>query len=285
MRLDWYSSTVNESLRSVLGSMRPFFAYGFDEPVRPFPRYDNAAEFSFDNDRLFRVDEQDGKTCLITASSDTCPGVVEVIRKLWPVHNVSRLDACQDYTGDTVFEDVDALLVDIAMERGTRLDQCGDWLRKTGRTRYVGSRTSVAFLRWYEKGKEQFAHAISGADLPEDFDVTRSRFEVQLRPPSRDKQAAATYTPQDVFAYADWTKYAFGLLSGFDLAPVLKAQRKRSPHERRVLNMCKQYGPTFLAELSRCHGSPDLVVKSLLHTIHEIEDIANRRMTIPKAKQ
>lgn len=286
MRFDWYSATVPVPLSGVLGALRGFFPYGCEEQVRALSRYDDAIESKFGEDRLFRLDGQtDNKCTLITASSDMCPPVVAAIRAVWPDHNVSRIDACQDFVGATVFEDMDALLVDVALDRGLKLDQMGDWHRKTGRTRYVGARSSVSRGRLYEKGWQQFDLAASGrADLPEDFDITRTRLETQLRPPSRDKLAASKYSPDDVVAYADWTKWAHTLMLGFEFAAPLKADRKRSPHDMKKLHMVKQYGRTLIKELELCGGSLHDFGQSLLDTVREIEERSQRCANVARAQ-
>jgi hypothetical protein len=286
MRFDWYSATVPAPLQTVLGALRTFFPYGCEEPVRALPRYDDAVESAFGEERLFRLDGQTEKKCtLITASSDTCPMVVAAIRQVWNDHNVSRIDACQDFTGDTVFEDMDALLVNVALTQGIRLDQAGDWFRKDGRTRYIGARSSISMIRLYEKGWEQYAKAKAGQHgLPDDFDITRTRLETQLRPPSRDKLSASKYTPDDVAAYADWTKWAHTLMLGFELAAPLKAERKRSPHDRKMLHLAKQYGLTLKAELARCGGSLEDLGRSLIDRVDQVEELARRCVAIPKDK-
>lgn len=285
-RFDWYSATVPAPLPVVSRSLATFFPYVFEERVRAISRYDDAVEGVFGDERFYRLDAQSGaQTTLITSSSDNCPSVVAAVRQMWPDHNVSRVDVCQDFTGETVFDDVDALLVSVAVDRGIRLDQCGDWLRRDGRTRYIGSRSSTCMVRWYEKGWEQFAKAASGHEsLPDDFDLTRSRLETQLRPPSRDKLAASKYTPDDVTAYADWTKWAYSLLLGFELAAPLKADRKRSPHDRKMLHLAKQYGLTLRAELSRCGGSFEDFGRSIMDRVADVEALSLRCASIPKPK-
>lgn len=285
MRFDWYSATVPVPLCGVLMALRRFFPYGNEEQVRALSRYDDAIESKFGEDRLFRLDGQtDNKTTLITASSDMCPSVVAAIREVWPDHNVSRIDACQDFVGSTVFEDMDALLVDVALDRGLKLDQMGDWHRKNGRTRYVGARSSVSRGRLYEKGWQQFDLAAAGrADLPDDFDITRTRLETQLRPPSRDKLAASKYSPEDVVAYSEWTKWAHSLMLGFEFAVPLKADRKRSPHDMKMLHLAKQYGRTISKQLELCDGSFELLGKSLFDFVQEIEERSLRCANIARA--
>jgi hypothetical protein len=188
------------------------------------------------------------------------------------------VDVCEDYSGQGVFEQLDGLFVDIAVQHGLRLDQAGDWLRENGRTRYIGSRSSTTMTRVYEKGWQQYADAkANGTKLPEDFDITRTRVETQLRPPSKDKHAAAKYSCADVVAYSTWTRDASERLTGYELAVPLKATKGRSAHDKKMHHLAKQYGLTLRAELARQDGSFELLGKALIDAVNEIQNNAVRR--------
>jgi Replication initiation factor len=285
MREDWYTATVDKPFALVVGALESFFPYVNTEEARPLLRYQFACDGKFGDDRMFRVDGQEIGHTMITASSDTTPMVVKAVRELWPRHRVARVDVCEDYVGDGAFESMDDLLVAVAVEKGLRLDQAGDWLRKNGRTRYVGSRKSTTMVRLYEKGWEQYHHhKARGTAPPDDFDITRTRFETQLRPPSADKEAVATYTPSQVVAYSEWTRHANALMTGFQFAVPARAVKSRSPHERKMANLAKQYALTLTKQLELCDGSYELLGQSLMDVVREVADASDACKRIMKAK-
>lgn len=214
-------------------------------------RYDDAFKCSFANRRVFDINFQrsTGST-LLTTSGQFCPDVVDHFRSVHPVHGVSRIDACVDFTGETVFDQINALMVDIALGKGLKLAKDGDWDRAFGRTTYIGAPKSPVRVRVYEKGVQQFQEAAAlKLPLDDDFDITRSRFEAQLRPKSADKTLVSTYSPSDVIAHSEWTRYAYGLISGCDLAPTLKAAISRTTQEQKEISLVTQYGRILMNRL------------------------------------
>lgn len=287
MRFDWYSATIRHPFENFTQCVTSEFEWAIPESVRPFTRYDRATEFKCGDDRVCRVDFNDATgDALVTASSDNAPRIAAYLRKSWPDHSVSRADVCEDYTGAGVFDRLDSLFVNVAVAEGLRLDQAGDWLRQNGRTRYIGSRSSSTMVRVYEKGWQQVDEAKkTGAGLPDDFDITRTRVETQVRPQSRDKKAAAKYSPADIMAYASWTRKAHSLMAGFELAVPLKQTRARSDHEKKMHHLAKQYGNTIKAELERCHGSFEALGASMFDQVVQVEKHAVRAAHVATAKK
>lgn len=286
MKFDAYVASTPQSLKTVRAQLAHHFRYGLEEQVPANKRYDEAVEVRCGGDRLYRLDGRvkDGAT-LVTMSGDMCADVVPVFRSFFPEHGVSRVDACQDFTGSSVFEDTDAFLVAAALERGLKLDQHGDWHRKTGRTRYLGSTSSPVRVRWYEKGWEQVAKVEAGHYvLPDDFDITRCRLETQYRPASRDKQLVSKYTPDDVAAAAEWTRWAHSMMLGFDLARPQKVGVKRTTHEQKMHHLFVQYGRTLLQHLASCDGIVDDFGRTLLDGIAEHYQQALRVNSVAKPK-
>ena len=286
MRFDWYSATVKGDFENLSASLARDFEWAQLHDVRPFTRYDAAQEFICGDERVVRLDyNHDTESALITASSDNAPRVVNYLRQHYPSHSVSRVDVCEDFTGQGVFEKLDAMFVGVAENEGLRLDMAGDWHRQRGRTRYIGARTSTSMVRVYEKGWQQFEQArAAGTPLPDDFDITRTRVETQVRPHSKDKRSAATYTCADVASYAAWTRHAHSLLAGFELAAPAKDSRARSPHEKKLHHLAKQYARTLRTELERQGGSFELLGKVLIDEVNDIERNALRAAQIAKPK-
>lgn len=287
MRFDWYSATIRHPFENFTKCVAAEFEWALPESVRPFTRYDRATEFKCGDDRVLRADFNDESgDVLVTASSDNAPRIAGYLRKHWPDHSVSRADVCEDYTGTGVFDQLDGLFVGVAVSEGLRLDQAGDWLRQNGRTRYIGSRSSSSMVRVYEKGWQQLDEAKkSGSGLPDDFDITRTRVETQVRPQSRDKKAASKYSVADIMAYATWTRKAHSLMAGFELAAPLKQLRSRSDHAKKMHHLAKQYGNTIRAELERCHGSFEALGASLFDQVQQVEINASRAANVATQKK
>lgn len=287
MKFDAYHASASASLKTVRAELAHHFRYGIEEQVPANKRYDEAIEVRCGGDRLYRIDGRikDGMV-LVSMSGDLCSDVVPVFRNLFPDHGVSRVDACQDFIGPTVFEDTQAFLVDAALIRGLKLDQHGDHYRKTGRTLYLGGTSSAVRVRWYEKGWEQVAKVEAGHYvLPDDFDITRCRLETQFRPPSRDKKLVGTYTPDDVAAAAEWTRWAHSMMLGFDLARPQKVGVKRTTHEQKMHHLFAQYGRTLLQQLANCDGVVDDFARSLLDGVTEHYEQSQRVNSVAKPKQ
>lgn len=286
MKFDYYSATVRHPLKTVADCLAAEFEWAEADEVRPSARYDRAIQFNYADERVCKLEGQDAtQSVLITASGHHTPKMVGYLRNGWPDHSVSRMDVCQDYTGEGVFESMDSTLVRLALDTGIRLDQAGDWHRQNGRTRYVGAPKSPTRVRLYEKGWQMLEEAKRGLrELPDDFDITRTRLEVQVRPQSRDKAKCASYTAAEVMAYAPWTRQAYALLSGFELAVPLKEVRPRSAHHKKLFHLAKQYSRTLLAELSIQDGSFEGLGKRLIDEVHEIERSVRRAAAIAQAK-
>jgi len=140
-------------------------------------------------------------------------------------------------------------------------------------------------VRLYEKGWEQFHRCkATGTCLPDDFDITRTRFETQLRPPSADKQVVGTFTPAQVFAYSEWVRYTHSLMTGFILATPSIAQRSRSPHARKIANLARQYGLTLKKQMEIDGGSYELLGRTLMNAVAEIDQAAEACKRVLKGK-
>jgi len=152
-------------------------------------------------------------------------------------HYVMRCDSALDLRGypdsfDRLAEALGRLCAQININTENR----GDWSTgRKGRTLYLGSRTSDAFLRFYEKGKQ-----LGGAD---DW----LRFEVQAQPSKMNKKMALAYmSPFQVFSSCQIGQAVLGMLG---LEPDLKAisseERERTDKDRALRHMIKQYANTL----------------------------------------
>lgn len=285
MRFDWYSATIKHPFENFIDGVTREFEWALPERVHPYKRYDRATAFDCGDERILRADSnEESGDILVTATSHNAPRIADYLRQLYPDHSVSRADVCEDYTGHGVFDQLDSLFVGFALKGGIKLNQHGDWLRKDGRTRYVGSPSSSSMVRVYEKGWQQYYEAKkTGSPIAEGFDITRTRVETQVRPQSRDKKAAAKYSASDIMSYSTWTREAHSLMAGFQLAAPLKHTRARSDHEQKMCHLAKQYGNTITAELERCHGSFEALGSSIFEHIQQLQRNLSRAGNVAKS--
>jgi hypothetical protein len=102
-----------------------------------------------------------------------------------------------------------------------------------GRTLYLGAPSSAVRVRVYEKWLESPGQYVEGTN----------RVEVQLRPPSRVKEAVSAWSPAQTFCASKVTRSLAEML-GDDLAPKSSLHVKRgTPDLERTLQvMGEQYG-------------------------------------------
>lgn len=173
----------------------------------------------------------------ISVPGAACLAAVPVIRRLWPLHGVSRVDSACDFIAD--FEHLDALALSFAQDRGLSYRLVTD--SDGGATRYIGSPRSELMVRLYKKTEQLRAKHPDQADQVPDGVV---RAEAQARPGKRAlKQAVATFVPDDVWGLAQWSAlFAVSILA---LEPVRTSThfRRSSDWTRSLHWLGQQYGP------------------------------------------
>lgn len=140
-------------------------------------------------------------------AASTASEVYPIFQELYPKHSVSRLDACEDYSGAGTWDKLEALVTEVCSlhkvtmapfgEGHVRPDGTRDATK--GRSWYCGSKNSPFRIVIYEKGLEQIAKGIP--DEP-----TRVRLEVRIRPSSKSKEfvGSSGLMPIDLFGMSRW---------------------------------------------------------------------------------
>lgn len=193
----------------------------------------------------------------VVLTSAACDSLVRVVKDNF-VHGLSRGDVAFDYDYPGAFNEMWPLFHALAKgfkPRPVKVDTRGDWISYTnGRTLSLGSRQSVLYTRFYEKGKEQAAK-----HPDQTFSEDWVRMELEVKPSkSADKLAAALLDP---VALACSTKF------GSDLVLLLLGHADASPLPTRVPStdplywMLRQYGPALSKLLLE---EPNLSVAELL---------------------
>lgn len=211
----------------------------------------------------------------VMASGDDSPRLAEVLRDRWPdQHFVTRADVAWDVRGPRAFHDLRFQLVLAADQHGLKLREIGDPREgaTAGRTVYCGSRSSVTFVRLYEKGLELRGKAAGPAEaekIPEDL----VRLEIEVKPPKLPGRAAvARMEPVDLWGCSRWTKkLAEDVLGVEDLERVALAARRKTDDERVLEHLARQYRMVMTREAERL-GSWDLLGRKFERMTGRIAD-------------
>ena len=240
-RFDWYEMTFDGHDD---GRERSALALALGAELRQLKGRNGYAEawaVVRDGDELARVyghSSRPGEVHIV-ATSESCDEVVPVLRRLWPVHRVSRADSSIDFQAD--FAEQDELALAFAVNAGISFQLITN--SAGGATRYLGSRSSENFVRVYKKSEQLVALHPERADS-----ITAGvvRFELESRPSKREvKERAATMSPDDLWGLGQWTQ-AFALERlGIDAPRVSTHFRKPTDFERTRFHMKKQYSPTW----------------------------------------
>ena len=179
----------------------------------------------------------------IEAKGETTPEVVEAIRRDFPLHSAPRLDVCEDYDQPGAFEALQAV---IRATKGPRVS--GGYVAlpddiERGRTWAAGTRGGVGYIRVYEAGKH-----------PDRVHLGRpnwSRAELEARPHyAKDKAAAATMSPLDVWGVCRWTHQVGERLTSCPINRFEPEIRQYS-HDKTTLYIAR----TFRRHLQEMHAN------------------------------
>src|SRR5690606_24476732 len=153
-------------------------------------------------------------------------------------------------------------------KRPLTLETAGDWITEgspKGRTLYVGSRQSSAFVRIYEKGKQlRGAHP----DQAEKYSPGWVRVEFEVKPQKQAGWEFATRSPIEVWGAAAWSRQLHKAMFGGDLEPAPVTYERAPDDERAWRFMLKQYGPLLRRryDLAR-EAMPDAKAEALWQQI------------------
>lgn len=264
MRFDWYQASIpNAHAMAVMEALAKSEYYGDWEESRPIKGYDAGAQFIVGGEVLFRINhggqnEQYGPNVL--ASGTAAPKLADVIRKHFPEHRVSRVDACEDFHSEKVYDYLRKKALKIAKEHKVKVreivkpvEACDD-----GRTLYLGSTSSSVASRIYEKGKQ--------LGIGKEW----VRAEIQVRPQKLMKDCAAKLTPVQVWGLAHWSIDVARVLGNKDLKKVDVQVYQPSDHERAYRFMLKQYRKV-LERMLADHGSPEAVGGQIFMDLAEMD--------------
>lgn len=167
--------------------------------------------------------------------------VAEIVRAWSPDHKVSRFDVCLDVSGQGLFSEMKALALGVAAECGIKTSLRTDPLHpEQGETLYLGSRNSPMFGRIYQKGHEQDARGNKGQDL------NLVRYELEVKPQTRDKAAFSKISPDEAAGYARWSRQLVKALTEMDVTPIQRAKVLQNDFWTVAQHGLYSYGNSFM---------------------------------------
>lgn len=252
-RWDWYEATVHGSSQDEVVAE---LVRGLDlvdvRAGRGMYGYAHGAEVVRGDRVLARVWWGGNPGVHVVGTGESAPDVAALLRRgrlrlRWEVLP-TRVDACEDWVEEGLFDRLASGLISYAQEAGVSIDQQGDWVRGYGRTLYLGARSSVVRVRLYEKG------------CKEGGDPAWVRMEVMVRPRRHARAEVAGWSPDDAWGASRWLCEALARI-GWDRLMVRSVGTvyRPSSDERARAALVRQYGPTLVRWAEEVGGWDALV--------------------------
>lgn len=186
------------------------------------------------------------------ASGNMTMPYAEWVRDRFPLHDVTRLDACIDFESPGAWDVLLDRSIDVKRDHKLSSREQGDWLDGgvKGRTFYLGAPSSDVQFRLYEKGKKEG----QGADWV--------RAELQVRPKKLARRVCASVAPEQVWGFSRWSRSLRVSFGASEVSRLAREVVQKQAFEHRFAAMMKQYGNT-LRELEQRMGSEARFLEAL----------------------
>lgn len=266
---DWYGCSLDHNPDLIMTDLLVSYPHGTWEHVKPKNGYTDAMSLLLPDlsvaATLWWGGSSQGSAVYAYASGSTAHTFASVIRSLYPVHRVVRVDVAVDYNEPGSWASLVSLAQYLYKSKFVRKPpqytgglgmEAVDSPDGVGRTIYLGSRQSVHFARFYEKGKK---------DNPSLPDWVRA--EVEFKPRGDARYAYASATPAECLAATSLgTELLRVLLNTSALRPCpAGAVRSLTDFERSANALVSQWSP-FIRKLlqERFHGDALACMEYLL---------------------
>jgi hypothetical protein len=180
--------------------------------------------------------------CHVIASGAQTDDVAPVIRGAWKgLHEVTRMDTAQDFDQEGGYEQIRALMLDIAESAGLSRQEVESVVNgQRSRTTYLGAPSSRVRVRLYEKGAMERQ---SGNDGALEHWI---RLEAQIRPTGQNaRQNASELDASEAWGQSRWTRELARRAMDLDV-PQVTMQLRREPDYMRAIRACRdQYAATL----------------------------------------
>ncbi len=242
---DWYQVTFTEKVHheTLVREALTNWDLSSVRPARPrFPQYERACEIHRGSHVILHICWGGHNANVHLLSTGSISHEVALwLRQNWlGSFAVSRADVRIDTIEPGMFDYLLTRCKDASDSYKTTRSMVGDWDvlgSPSGRTYYIGAKSSVCQARLYEKGKKD-----GGS---KDW----VRLEIQVRPSKQDGKIKASYwQAQDFWKASSWSAYLHG-------AVMYKAVKERpdtlgttwraSDQERALIALVTQYGKTM----------------------------------------
>jgi len=235
MQFDYYSASVPATVGHCIHEMKQDFSAGF-EACDGIQRYPQGVRCLTSGVRIYSGTSQ--PLPFVVASSGAAVKFAEFVRRVYPKHKVTRLDAAQDYRQKGAFDDLVSMIDPICRDSNVKCMFQGDVHpdQTDGRSMYFGSKDSDVRLLVYEKGLER----IGQGDAKADPDWVRMELRVKFR--KEMKVTGATLSPEALFGRSRWSVKVSEDVLGKLPEYLPDASLRQTDTMRSLEHMFKQYG-------------------------------------------
>ena len=285
---DWYQATFKNPPGYLIDALREHRDFGSVEGAKPLHGYSIADQIrSCDGETIATVhyggNHSNGvPTTHLISTGSQAETVAHLMRTSLPNHEVTRLDVCVDYMFPNLFDLMIEPLLAIAKTSGVRPYRNGDWDSATpARTLYLGSPSSRARLRVYEKGvqlmetgqyqpnqvlcfsessKSHGDYEKQRTAIAEELDIRNwVRFELQLRPQGSNQRGIFAHaTAEQCWGASPASRSLIEAIGGPTLKPMKLQHKKMSDLDRKMHFMAKHYGSACREYVSK-HGKQEFI--------------------------
>jgi DNA relaxase NicK len=197
-----------------------------------------------------------------------------------PQHRVSRVDVAVDFAGDRAWSTLRALGMRVGRAHKVKRSEIVPDESSEGRTLYIGSRTSPAFCRIYEKGKQVLSgkEVIDFSGLSEELRGepldTWVRAELEVKPKAHIKSVLSQLPPENFWGVSEWSCDVYRELGGSDVPRISVGSVWRADdYTRTVRALVRQYG-RFLERMADDLGAWDCVGLQLREELAELRKVS-----------
>lgn len=263
---DWYSCTIDLSINTIMDGFSSAYPCSTWERGRGRNGYLYGADLLTPDAknicRVFWGGDSQGTACFVESSGESAETFSRVVRRLFPVHRLSRADIACDFVDAGAWLSLSGLGVFLSKKFNLVNRYVGehgahdvDSPLIPGRTLYVGSRSSVHYLRIYEKGKKECAVSPDWV-----------RFEMEFKPRGIARERYSSATHSEMLAATRQGADALRILfNGLAVRPCPAGSvRGLDDRERTLRALKKQYGNFIRLELERLGGDYSQLVQLLL---------------------
>lgn len=255
---DWYACGIDENPDKIMASLAESYPLGTWESSKPMQGYLHASSLLSPDLKpyctLWWGGGSQGTMVHAFSTGSMANTFASAVRLRYPVHRLSRADIAVDYDESGTWPSLHSLAISLHENKFVRKlpsytggmgQESLDTQVGAGRTIYLGSRQSVHYVRFYEKGKKD--------------DISRPdwcRVEVEFKPRDDARYAYASASPAEMLAATSLgAELLRVLLNDFTSRPCpAGAIRTPSDFDKTMGALRKQYGNFIRDALANQYG-------------------------------